>query len=241
MTIIQYDPPQHRCLPPPPRCRTRYLPPFQPPISWRRIPLCRPPNCESIQEGDPNLHVNKQGTLDRIDWLRGWIITQLFTRGYVECDENQIIGQRWRQPPEIVMQRQRLGGWWADAFRGAASVTARGSAFRSGSRLWTLQWNHVTNETLMLAKEYALEAIQYLLGWGIASKIEIEPWYISRRVMRLDIVVRGPGGGDVNVTVQGTAMPDSRYLWAEYKPTPNVDPLSVRYPRSFPSDDAQAA
>jgi len=225
MTSVQYNPPQHLCGPEPPPCRTRNYPLFHPPIASRRIPLCRPPNCEAIQEGEPNLHVNTFGTLDRVDWLRGWIIVQLFTRGQVECDET---------PPRI-RGHPRLGGWWADAFRGNQSVTGRGSAFRSGSKLWTLQWSHVTNETLMLAKEFALEAISYLLSWGIASKIDITPWYISRRVMRLDIVVTGPGGIDVNVTVQGAVMPDSRYLWTEYRAIPNVDVLGKRYPRSQPS------
>jgi len=225
MASVQYVPPHDSCSPPLPPCRTRNYPLFQPPISSRRIPLCRPPNCEGIQEGEPNLNVNRMGTLDRSDWLRGWVIAQLFTRGQVECDET---------PPHIPRGHPRLGGWWADAFRGDQAVTGRGSVFRSGSKLWTLQWSHVTNETLMLAKEFALEAIGYLLGWGIVSKIEVTPWYISRRVMRLDILLRGPGGADVNVTVQGTSMPDARYLWAEYHATPNVDALGQRYPRTVP-------
>jgi len=232
MAAVQYNPPAHLCEPPPARCRTRNYPLFQPPISWRRIPLCRPPNCEEIQEGDPNLHVNRQGTLDRIDWIRGWVITQLFTRGQVECDES---------PPYIPRGHPRLGGWWADAFRGGGSVTARGAAFRSGSKLWALQWNHVTNQTLTQAKEFALDAISYLLAWGIASRIDVHPWYISRRVMRLDIKISGPGGADVNVTIQGTGMPDSRYLWTEYRATPNVDALGSRYPRSVPREAAAEA
>jgi len=230
--IVQYNPPQHICAPPPPRCRTRSYPLFQPPIASRRIPLCRPPNCEGIQEGDPNLHVNKMGTLDRNDWLRGWVIKQLFTRGQVECGDRD----SGEHPPYI--KHPRLGGWWADAFRGNTSVTSRGSAFRSGSKLWTLQWNHVTNQTLMQAKDFAFEAISYLVAWGIASKIDIVPWYISRRVMRLDITIKGPGASDVNITVQGSAMPDSRYLWEEYKNIANIDPLGKRYPRSVPTAEA---
>jgi|SRR5215510_9983500 len=222
--VVQYNPPQHLCAPPPPRCRTRNYPPFRPPIASRRIPLCRPPNCEGLEEGEPHLHVNRMATLDRIEWIKGWVIVQLFTRGQVECDED---------PPHFY-GHPRLGGWWADAFRGGESVTARGAAFRSGSKLWTLRWSFVTNDTLIKAKEFAYDAINYLVAWGIASKIEINPWYISRQVMRLDILVRGPGGVNTAVTVQGTAMPDSTYLWEEYRPRHRVPPLAQRYPRSRP-------
>jgi len=237
MTSVQYNPPHHLCQPPPARCRTRNYPLFSPPIASRRIPLCRPVYCEGIQEGDPNLNVNRMGTLDRVDWLRGWVAVQLFTRGQVECGNNP----PYTEPPYIPKGHPRLGGWWADSFRGDRVTTARGAAFRSGSKLWTLQWNHVTNQTLMQAKEFAFEAISYLVSWGIATKIDIVPWYISRRVMRLDITIHGPGVGDVNITVQGSAMPDSRYLWEEYKRTPNIDSLGQRYPRSVPTIEANAA
>jgi len=189
--------------------------------------------------------VTKQGTLSRDDWLRGWVIKQLFTRGLVECGDRLDFDDgthRWTGDVPPYIKHGRLGGWWADSFRGGQAVTARGSSFKSGSKLWTLMWNHVTNQTLMQAKEFALEAIGYLMSWGIASKIEVTPWYISRRVMRLDIVIRGPGGVNTQVMVQGSAMPDSRYLWEEYGGRPrNVDPLWVRYPRSVPPREGDEA
>lgn len=219
MTMIAYIPPRNLCEPEPQRCRTATFPVFQPPISSRRIPLCRPANCENIQEGEPNLNVTGAGTLDRRDWLRGWVMTQLFTRGQIECTD---------APPFI--DHSRAGGWWADAFRSGEYVGGRGSAFVSGSKLWSLQWNHVNNQTLMMARQFALEAISYLLSWGIASKIDVAPWYISRNVMRLEILLKGPGLGTESIVVQGAALPDSTYLWEEYTGKTTVPPV-WHYPR----------
>lgn len=54
-------------------------------------------------------------------------------------------------------------GWWADAMDGQ----------RIGSRLWLLENASNLPETLALAKEYALEALQWLVSDGIAKSIAV--------------------------------------------------------------------
>jgi len=86
---------------------------------------------------------------------------------------------------------------------------------KTGSKLWALQWSLVTNDALIMAKQYATQALNPLLAWGIASRIGISASYVSRQVMQLSINVTGPGTSAA--AVQGTAMPDAGWLWQEYK------------------------
>jgi phage gp46-like protein len=54
-------------------------------------------------------------------------------------------------------------GWWADAMDGQ----------RIGSRLWLLDRARSLPETFALAKEYAVEALQWLLDDGVAAKVDV--------------------------------------------------------------------
>ena len=189
------------CAPPPKRCKTPIYPLSQPGISARLIPTCAVSYCDLLGCGDPNWRVTNAGTLDRSHWIEGWIATQLFTRGEVSCQENPL--------------GKRDGGWWADSFRS--------DRFRSGSKLWSLQWSSVTNDTLVKARAYALEALQFLLAWGVASRLTVDALYISRFVMRLRVTVAIPGGAGTPVApasfmFQGEIVPAKGWLWSEYKP-----------------------
>jgi len=183
------------CLPPTDPCRSPVTPLFHPGISFRQVPLCDGPSCECARPAYPRVRITAAGTVDRADWVRGWIMAQLTTRGEVSCDEHPL--------------KVRAGGWWADAFRTP-------SGFKTGSKLWALQWALVTNEALITAKQYATQALNPLMQWGIASRINIDASYVSRKVMQLQIVVTGPGTTTA-ATLQGSAMPDSAWLWQEYK------------------------
>lgn len=52
-------------------------------------------------------------------------------------------------------------GWWSDAMDGS----------KIGSRLWLLERARNLPETLRLAKDYATEALQWLVKDGIAKKV----------------------------------------------------------------------
>ena len=65
------------------------------------------------------------------------------------------------------------------------------------------------------APDFASRKPGYAAAWGIASRIGISATYVSRQVMQLAISVTGPGTSAA--AVQGTAMPDSGWLWREYK------------------------
>jgi len=56
------------------------------------------------------------------------------------------------------------------------------------------------------------------MAWGIASRITVQASYVSSKVMRLSITIVGPGIVAATA-VQGMAMPDSGWLWEEYRAT----------------------
>jgi phage gp46-like protein len=185
------------CAPPQPRCRIEVPQPFKPGISTRHIPRCTEnSHCGLMACDGGNWRVTGHGTLDRSKWIEGWAISQLFTRGRVTCEEHPL--------------KKADGGWWLDAFRR--------QPFRSGSKLWSLNWAPVNNETLLTAKHYAYTALQYLLVWGVAASITIDARYVSKSVLHLHITITGPGVA-ASFTVAGTAIPDTRdWLWTQEKP-----------------------
>jgi len=60
-------------------------------------------------------------------------------------------------------------GWWGDAYNKGQPM---------GSKLWTLRNAKATLETKNLAKQYCLEALQWLLDEKIANKITVKTeWF----------------------------------------------------------------
>lgn len=177
-------------------CRPQFYPLFNTGISNRQVPICDGPYCECETPAMARLRITREGTLDRSHWIEGWVIAQLVTRGEISCEEHIL--------------KKRDGGWWADSFRPT-------SDFKSGSKLWSLQWAMVTNEALIMAKQYATQAIQYLLAWGVASTLKVDTKYVSRKVMRLSVTVIGPGVNTNVINIDGQAMPNAGWLWQEYK------------------------
>src|SRR5262249_39501026 len=191
--------------------------PFLPGISVRHSPSCSDHICNTVFSCDfGNWRITNEGTLDRAKWIEGWIMTQLLTRGFVDCDEHPL--------------GKRGGGWWADTFREAQTVgagTGR-TGFRSGSKLWSLQWRHggATNDLLLRTESYAIEALRPLSQWGIISSLSVKAVYLTRAingsgfpgaVIHLRISIKGPGVTNT-YTFEGSQMPNFEWLWREYMP-----------------------
>lgn len=70
----------------------------------------------------------------------------------------------WRRAnPDDVIEGQKMG-WWGDA-----TV----SNDRIGSRLWLLSREKVLPATINRAREYAIEALQWLIDDGVASRVDV--------------------------------------------------------------------
>lgn len=63
-------------------------------------------------------------------------------------------------------------GWWADQF-----ADVEGDLF--GSRLWLLDRSKATQETLIRAREYALEALRWLVDDEVAASIDVATSFIE--------------------------------------------------------------
>lgn len=74
----------------------------------------------------------------------------------------------WRRanPDDDLPGGLRMG-WWGDSFPSVPND-------RIGSHLWLLSRAKLTSETLTRAKEYAEEALRWLIDDGIAARVDVE-------------------------------------------------------------------
>ena len=129
------------------------------------------------------------------------------TREYVRSLAiNYLLSDREAETVPDCMRYLTRRGWWADSFRS--------DGFRLGSRLWTLQWEASISETLVRAREYALEALQPLLDYRVAQDISVEARYADRSTIVLDIEIVGPWG-PIGLTISGAEHPPYGFLWRE--------------------------
>lgn len=73
-------------------------------------------------------------------------------------------------------------GWWGDTY-----PTVTGD--RIGSRLWLLGREKVTNDTLNRARDYAIEALQWMLDDGVAARVEVDSRRSGQDSAELDITI----------------------------------------------------
>ncbi len=93
--------------------------------------------------------------LARSELLNTAVLISLFTR-------------RAAEPGDVLPDPRSLKeGWWADPYEKVES-------HRMGSRLWLLRRSKATQSVLNLAREYALQALQWMIEDGIAQSIEVE-------------------------------------------------------------------
>lgn len=73
----------------------------------------------------------------------------------------------WRRAnPDDDLPGDLRMGWWGDTFAPIAND-------RIGSRLWLLSRAKLLPETAALAKEYAEEALQWLIEDGVAARVDV--------------------------------------------------------------------
>lgn len=103
--------------------------------------------------------------------LRAAVILSLF------CDA------RARETDERQIDQQR--GFWGDAF-----AYIQGDQW--GSRLWTLKRRNATARTIAAAREYAAEALQWLVDDGNAAEIFVESEFIGPKTIGLAVRISRP-------------------------------------------------
>lgn len=96
-----------------------------------------------------------EGDLATDDGLRTAFIISLFTDARARGDD------------PLPQDGADLGGWWGDAFADADEGPL-------GSRLWLLNREKKVGSTLLRARDYAAEAVQWLIRTGVCSSIDVE-------------------------------------------------------------------
>lgn len=115
----------------------------------------------------------EQFALAADDGLETAVILSLFTDARASDDDPLPFGESDRR------------GWWADAF---PSVDRD----RIGSRLWLLRREKQTQDTLNRAREYAEEALAWLIADGVARSVEVESFIVRNGVLGLSVVIQRP-------------------------------------------------
>ncbi len=90
--------------------------------------------------------------------------------------------------PDAAADRR---GWWGDAY-----PVVDGD--RIGSRLWLLARSKQLPEILTRAKEYAAEALQWLIDDKVAERVDVESEIVRNGVLGLRIVIFKPKADTVN-------------------------------------------
>lgn len=86
--------------------------------------------------------------------------------------------------PEAGADRR---GWWGD-------VAAREADDEIGSRLWLLSREKQTAEVVARAREYALEALGWMLRDRVASAVDVVAEITRPGVLGLSIIITRPDG-----------------------------------------------
>lgn len=73
-------------------------------------------------------------------------------------------------------------GWWGDTY-----PTVTGD--RIGSRLWLLGREKITNETLNRARDYAIEALLWIVDDGVAARVDASAVRSGMAEAQLDITI----------------------------------------------------
>ena len=102
--------------------------------------------------------------------LRTAVIVSLFTDARAHDDD---------AVPDGTDDRR---GYWADAFADVAGD-------RFGSRMWLLGREKQLDATLLRAREYAEEALQWLIVDGVARSVDVSAYILSPGVLGLEIAI----------------------------------------------------
>lgn len=99
----------------------------------------------------------------------------------------------WRRanPDDALPGTDRLG-WWGDTY---ATI----SGDRIGSRLWLLCRSTLTERTVQSAREYAQEALAWLVEDGVATSVEVQAERLGLSALALGCRINRADGAPVGM------------------------------------------
>jgi len=87
-------------------------------------------------------------------------------------------------------------GWWGDL------TSAFGTEDQIGSRLWLLNREKTLQSVIQRAKQYVIEALQWMIDDGVAIKIDVEverQGYIGNDVLAIQVKIYRFSGPDISL------------------------------------------
>jgi phage gp46-like protein len=109
-------------------------------------------------------------SLENDDGLETAVVISLFTDRRAKAGDPL---------PDGVLNRR---GWWGDSFPSVAGD-------RIGSRLWMLAREKQLPSVLARAREYAIEALQWLIEDGVARAVNVTAEVVRNGVLGLSIEI----------------------------------------------------
>lgn len=86
-------------------------------------------------------------------------------------------------------------GWWGDTF-----PAVQGDQI--GSKLWLLMRAKLTTDTLMKAREYARESLQWLIDDRIATAVDVRAERVGAERLDITVIVYKPDQTELNLRFQ---------------------------------------
>lgn len=122
-----------------------------------------------------DLQRNADGSLRDDDGLETVVVISLFTDARATVEDGLEPGDDPR-------------GYWADAYDEEQGLNI-------GSKLWLLERETITAESLKLAETYASDSLAWMIADGVASKIECVATRIGEDSGELKVSITKPGTG----------------------------------------------
>jgi len=107
------------------------------------------------------------------------------TQGFDTAIAISLFGKRRATPAEVPVATRREG-WWGNL----ASLV---EDFENGSKLWLLQQERLTNETVNKAKDFVNKSLSWLTEQGFAVNIETDVSVVDGRLL-IDVQLERPNG-----------------------------------------------
>lgn len=124
-----------------------------------------------------------KGDLVAESGLKTAVLISLFTDRRADADD--------KLPAEASDRR----GWWGD-------LVPPAEGDRIGSKLWLLSREKTTDAILNRAREYAREALEWLVEDGVAKSVEVAAEYIRTGFLAIGITITRPDLREIDFRFQ---------------------------------------
>ena len=99
----------------------------------------------------------------------------------------------WRRAnPDDTLPGSEKMGWWGDTYPEIEND-------RIGSRLWLLTREKITQTTLIKAREYVEEALQWLIDDRIAESIDVRVERLGIDTIAVSTIIKKPKENETNI------------------------------------------